>query len=444
MSLTPSATAHLVLATALLLAAAHAAGGLFARRRYPRVAGEIVGGLMLGPTLLGAALPTAERGLFPSAGAAMVTLRALEELGVVFLMFAAGAEFGVLFRRGERRAAASITLTGVLFPFAAAILVFHLVHIDGIEGSAHASRALSYVFAAAVAVTSIPAISRVMMDLGIARTSFARIVLGAAAIEDVVLYSVLSIAVGLAQNSTDAFGMAHAIGVRPGSAASAFYYASATLAVLAIAVMLRVGLRRRHGERELLATIPAQLVLLLAITAACLFASVTSVFGGFAAGIVVGGAREGAAAAAALRAINRFAFAFFIPLYFAIVGWRLDLAHNFDVVTFVCLLALACIAKGVGVYIGARTAGESSGRARDFAIVMNARGGMGIVLASVAVNAQIISERFYADLVALSVVTLLAAGMWLERITHDWERPRETFAASTSQTFSGVDPTLTV
>jgi Kef-type K+ transport system membrane component KefB len=437
MSVTPSATAHLVLATTLLLVVAHATGGLFARWRYPRVVGETVGGLMLGPSLLGAALPAAEHGLFPSGGAALVILRAFEELGVVFVMFAAGAEFGVLFRRGERRTAASITLSGVVLPFAAAILVFHLVHIDGIEGSAHVSRALSYVFAAAVAVTSIPAISRVMMDLGVAKASFARVVLGAAAMEDIVLYAVLSVAVGLAENTTDAFGLAHAVGIRTGSVVSALYYASATLIVLAIALVLRLGLQRLHGERDPMGTVPAQLVVIFAITAACMFASVTSVFGGFAAGIVVGGVREGATADA-VKSINRFAFAFFIPLYFAIVGWRLDLVHNFDVIGFIGLLALACIAKGVGVYIGARTAGEDSRRARDFAIVMNARGGMGIVLATVALNAHIISEQFYADIVVLSIVTLLAAGLWLERIGRGWKRPREAFAVSGSHPSAAV------
>ena len=224
---------------------------------------------------------------------------------------------------------------------------------------------------------------------------------------------------------------------------SALYYASATLIVLVIALALRLGLGRLHGERDPMGTVPAQLVVIFTITAACLFAGVTSVFGGFAAGIVVGGAREGATVDA-FRSINRFAFAFFIPLYFAIVGWRLDLVHNFDVIGFVGLLALACVAKGVGVYMGARTAGEGSGRARDFAIVMNARGGMGVVLASVALNAHIISERFYADIVVLSIVTLLIAGLWLDRITGSWERPREAFAASTSQAVSGIDPTLSV
>jgi len=443
MNLTPSATAHLVLATALLLAAAHMAGGLFARWRYPRVVGEIVGGLMLGPSLLGAALPAAEHGLFPSGGAASVTLHAFEELGVVFLMFAVGSEFGILFRRGERRTAASITLAGVLLPFATAILAFHLLHIGGIEGSAHAPRALSYVFAAAVAVTSIPAISRVMMDLGVANTPFARVVLGAAAMEDIVLYAVLSFAVGLAENATGTFGMAHALGIRSGSTGSAVYYPAATLIALTAAVMLRLGLRRLGGERNPLNTVPAQLVVILAITAACLFASVTSVFGGFAAGIVLGGPREGAAAAARM-AINRFALSFFIPLYFAIVGWRLDLVHHFDVIACAVLLALACLAKGVGVYIGARAAGESGRRARDFAIVMNARGGMGIVLASVALNAHIISNQFYTDLVVLSIVSLLVAGLWLERIARSWTRPREAFAASASRPFSGVDPNVSV
>ncbi|MHB2000396.1 MAG: cation:proton antiporter [Solirubrobacteraceae bacterium] len=436
MNITDSALAHLLLATALLLAAAHAVGGLFARWRYPRAVGEIVGGLMLGPSLLGAALPAAESGLFPSSGDALVALRAVEELGVIFLMLAAGAEFGVIFRPEERRKVVLITLTGVLLPFAAATLVFHLVHIGGIEGSAHSSQALAYIFAAAVAVTSIPAISRVMMDLGIARTSFARVVLATAAMEDIVLYIVLSLAVGVAQDTNDTFGAAHAIGIHSGSAVGALYYAVVTLAVLAIALVLRNGLRHRRSDREPLGTASAQLVVIFALVVGCLFASITSVFAGFAAGIVIGGVR-GRAGATARQSINHFAFSFFIPLYFAIVGWRLDVAHGFDVIAFAGLLTLACVAKGVSVYIGARIAGERSATARDFAIVVNARGGMGIVMASVALNAHIISERFYADIVVLSIVTLLVAGLWLERMALSSESSHETLAAPTPQALRG-------
>jgi Kef-type K+ transport system membrane component KefB len=413
-SLTSSQTAHLLLATVLLLGGAHLLGQLFVRLHYPRVIGEILGGLALGPTALGAALPAAERGLFPAAGVTSVVLGALYQLGLIFLMFATGAELGSLFRRGERRTSITITITGVLLPFLAGILVFRLLHLNYLEGAAHNSRALSLVFAAGIAVTSIPVISRIMIDLGIVNTPFARIVLNAAVIEDVVLYAILAIAVGLAESATGEFGLASTLGVGSASLAGALYYALATAFVLVLALAIRPWLERLRNDLSPMGAVAPQLIVILTVTATCLLLSVTPVFGGFVAGIIIGSIK-GEAAVAARMSINRFALAFFIPIYFAIVGLRLDLLHSFDVAQFAGFLAFACVVKACSVYGGARLAGETARTSQNLAVAMNARGGPGIVLASVAFDAHIIDERFYAYLVVLSIVTSLIAGVWLER-----------------------------
>jgi Kef-type K+ transport system membrane component KefB len=415
MSLTSSETAHLLFATVLLLGAASLLGQLFARLHYPRVVGEILGGLALGPTLLGWTLPTAEQKLFPATGTTSIVLGALYQLGLIFLMFATGTELSALFHRTERRAAITITITGIVLPLLAGILVFRLFHFDYLEGTAHNTQALSLVFAAGIAVTSIPVISRIMIDLGIVNTPFARIVLSAAVIEDVVLYAILAVAVGLAESATGGYGLAKTLGIDSASVAGAFYYAAATFAVLGFAFMLRSSLSRMRREPNPLDTIGAQLILILAVTASCLLLSVTPVFGGFVAGIVVGSVQSDASIAAR-TSISRFAFAFFIPIYFAIVGLRLDLLHSFNLVQFAGFLAFACAVKMCSVYGGARLAGETALTSQNLAVAMNARGGPGIVLASVAFDAHIINERFYAYLVVLSIITSLVAGLWLERV----------------------------
>lgn len=415
MSLTSSETAHLLLATVLLLGAANLFGQLFARLHYPRVIGEILGGLALGPTLLGWVLPAAEQKLFPATGATSVVLGALYQLGLIFLMFATGTELSSLFHRTERRAAIAITVAGIVLPLLAGILVFQLFNLDYLEGTAHNARALSLVFAAGVAVTSIPVISRIMIDLGIVNTPFARIVLSAAVIEDVVLYAILAVAVGLAESATGGYGLAKTLGIGSASVAAAVYYAAATLLVLGLAFTIRPLLSRMRRDPNPLDTMGPQLIVVLTITAACLLVSVTPVFGGFVAGIVVGSVQSDASVSAR-TSISRFAFAFFIPIYFAIVGLRLDLLHSFNLAQFAGFLAFACVVKMCSVYGGARLAGETARTSQNLAVAMNARGGPGIVLASVAFDAHIINERFYAYLVVLSIVTSMIAGLWLERV----------------------------
>jgi Kef-type K+ transport system membrane component KefB len=116
------------------------------------------------------------------------------------------------------------------------------------------------------------------------------------------------------------------------------------------------------------------------------------------------------------RAIAAFSFGFFIPIYFAIVGLKLDLVRSFPLRFFVPLLLFACTVKALSIYAGARLAGEPRASALNLAVAMNARGGPGIVLASLAYEARIVNESFYAILVMLSLATSLLAGSWLEAV----------------------------
>lgn len=103
-----------------------------------------------------------------------------------------------------------------------------------------------------------------------------------------------------------------------------------------------------------------------------------------------------------------------MPVYFAIVGLQLDLLHHFPVVFFLWFIVVACAVKLVGVWVGARLAGEDSRSATNLAVAMNARGGPGIVLATVTFTAGIINEEFFTVLVLLSIITSQAAGIWLD------------------------------
>ena len=112
-------------------------------------------------------------------------------------------------------------------------------------------------------------------------------------------------------------------------------------------------------------------------------------------------------------------------MYFAIVGLQLDLVRHFDPVFFVWFLVFACAAKAASVYLGARLGGEGRRGARNLAVATNARGGPGIVLASVAYSAGIIGQEFYACLVMLAIVTSLLAGSWLGRVVRSRQPLRD-------------------
>jgi Kef-type K+ transport system membrane component KefB len=421
MTLASADLVRLMMSLGLLVAAAHAVGHGFALLRQPRVIGEIVGGLLLGPTLLGWVLPSWHAALFPESGTTADVLGWSYQLGLLLLMFCSGAEMRTVFRPGESRAVGLVTVLGVTVPFLAGLVVFLTVDPSGLVGTAGNKTALMLVFGLAVAVTSIPVISRIMVDLGIIDTSFARVVLGVAVLEDLVVYVVLALVLGMVSApGTAAYGLSAALDLAPGSAGAIAFHVVATVAFLATMALAGPGLfRRLRGSRwNLVANsspIAFHLVFLFAATLLSLWLGITPMFGAFMAGIAASSAND-AASLEARESVKAFSFAYFVPVYFAIVGAQLDLVHSFRPWFFCWFLVFACLVKSASAYAGARLAGEPRHSSWYIALATNARGGPGIVLASVAYGAGIVSESFYTSLVLLAIVTSMAAGSWLGHV----------------------------
>jgi Kef-type K+ transport system membrane component KefB len=420
MSLPGGDLAHLVVALALLLAAAHSVGWLATRLHQPRVAGEIIGGLLLGPTLFGLVLPDVQRTTFASSEVTEIGLRFTYELGLILLMYCSGAQLRSILSRAEGRPVAAISFLGSVIPFLAGLAV--VLHWDGATryiGTADDRVAFALVFALAMAVTSIPVISRIMADLGLLGTRFSRVVLSVAVLEDVAVYVLLNIALArVASSGSERYGLPEWLELDATSGAGGAYYVVCTLLFLVVPLafgpgaVAKLATRRWNAIRR---SSPAafQLVVLFAITGLAAFVGVAPMFGALVAGILSSDlAPEDRAGR---DTIHTFAYASFIPLYFALVGLRLDLVNDLRPVFFLLFLALACAVKASSCYAGARIAGERPVDAGNLAVALNARGGPGIVLASIAFDAAIIDASFYTSLILLAIVTSLVAGALLER-----------------------------
>jgi Kef-type K+ transport system membrane component KefB len=424
MSLTTSQTAHLVIALALLVLAALAGGRLFTAVRQPAVIGEILGGLLLGPTVLGYLAPGVQSWLFPVDGAAASALGAFYQLGMLCLMYIAGTELRRGAQPGERRTVAALVAAGLILPMAAGMGIALAVPAARYRGPDGSHTTFVLLFGTAIAVTSIPVISRIMLDLGILETRFARIVLAVAVFEDMALYAVLAVVLGLAgHGSSKGFGLWSLTHIH-GSVLSATYYAVTSIVFFALAFgfgpRLVHALTRRHADPRGRDATAIHVALLLTASLLCLLLGINAVFGALAAGICVGRAeagtrRESPAAAPVPSALQQVSMSFFVPVYFAIVGLTLNLRHAFDPVFFAWFFAFAVLIKGLSVWAGARLAGEAPKEAVDLAMAMNARGGPGIQLATVTYSAAIINERFFTALIVMSVLTSQIAGVWLDR-----------------------------
>jgi Kef-type K+ transport system membrane component KefB len=428
MSLSLAQIAHFLIALTLLLVGAHVMGFLFARWKQPRVLGEITAGILLGPTLFGALLPEFQRQCFPDYGPTPKILGFVYQMGLLLLMFLSGAEIRSSFERGERKTILAIVLAGVALPFAAGMLALKAFDASELLGSNPNETSFMLVFGIALAVTSIPVISRIMFDLGVLETSFARVVLGAAVLEDIFLYVVLAVALGLVQTAgRDEFGLAPLLGIHPGTQGAVLWHVGATAGFFLLALFLGPLLYRalsgfRFNLLRVSNPIAFELVFMLAMTSCCAFLGITPMFGAFLAGLVAGSMPDTESHPRA--DIKSVSFALFIPAYFALVGLRLDLVKHLDLAFFVAFLAFACGVKALSVWAGARAVGEPPRSAWNLAIAMNARGGPGIVLASVAYDAGIISAQFHVALVLLAIVTSLIAGTWLGAVVRSGQALR--------------------
>jgi Kef-type K+ transport system membrane component KefB len=411
--------ARLLVGLAVLLVAAHCGGALFSRLRQPAAIGEIAAGALLGPSLLAAVCPAAEHWLFPEAGSLSVAFGVVYQLGVLLLMFAAGTQMRRLVQRDAVRSVASIAVFGLVVPFAAAVALVPVFGADRFVGTAGNRTALTLTFGLAIAVTSIPVISRIMHDLGLLGTRFSRIVLSVAVIEDIVVYVLLAVTVGLVgTNRNAAFGLPTVLHMR-GVARGSTYHAVAAVAFLVLCLRFGGDVYRRFsdtaGSLVTGSKVAVQLAWMLSLSAAALALGLVPLYGAFVAGIAVASANR-SLTVSDCNALAPMSFGFFIPIYFALIGLSLDLIHHFDPLFFLAFLAFACAAKTISVYVGARLAREPPGMAGNLAIAMNARGGPGIVLASTTYAAGIVNQTFFVTLVMLSVATSLLAGAWLERV----------------------------
>ncbi|KAA6459271.1 cation:proton antiporter [Acidobacteria bacterium AB60] len=395
----------LIVVMLLLAGLAQILGLVFVRLRQPKVIGEILAGIILGPALLGR-IP-AFCSLVSRVEHQSGVLDFVYWLGLLLLMFLSGSETQQLFTREERREVGWLAIVGSGIPFVLALGAGSWLIRPSLSGPNGNRASLMIILAVGVAVTSVPVVSKIFSDLKILHTRFARLVLGVAVLEDIVLWLALAVATAMAgKGALDPRKMGWHLAETTG-----FFVAGLTI------VPRMVKRLNKARFNVLVQQSPAgyAMAVLLAYCAVAGALDVSLVFAAFLAGFAVVHKKR-RLFADALDAIGKVSFAFFIPVYFAIVGLKLDLIRGFSLGMMLAFLLGSCAVKMLSVGLGGRLAGFSGLDLVNLAMTTNARGGPGIVLASVAFDAGIISSKFYSTLVLAAVLTSQFAGAWLEYV----------------------------
>jgi Kef-type K+ transport system membrane component KefB len=389
----------------LLVGFAQLLGYLFMKLRQPKVVGEILAGVVLGPALLGR-VPAIAHIMEGSKHHGNI-LDFVYWLGLLLLMFLSGAETQQLFSREERREVGWLTIVGTGLPFLLGLAFGPWLIRPSLAGPNGNRASLIIILAVGVAVTSVPVVSKIFADLKILHTRFARLILGVAVLEDIVLWLALAVATAMAGTAV----------LNP-RAMSYHLLSTVGFFLLGLTIVPRAIKRLNKARFNVLAQHSPLGYALAVLLAYCVIAGlldVSMVFAAFLAGFAVVHKKR-RIFADALDSIGKMSFAFFVPVYFAIVGLKLDLIRGVSLWMIVVFLAGSCIIKVLSVSLAGRFAGFRGLDLINLAITTNARGGPGIVLASVAFDAGIISSKFYTTLVVAAVLTSQIAGAWLEYV----------------------------
>jgi Kef-type K+ transport system membrane component KefB len=444
---------NVLLTLSVLLASTHFMGYLFVRLRQPRLVGEILAGILLGPFVLGHIAPVISTHLFGSSSESSsvnTVLGFVYWFGLLLLMFISGSQVRRVLAQENRQETAWILGVGTPLPFflVLGLGLFSILPIEPLVGAAGQKTSTLLILSIAVAVTSIPVISRIFYDLKILHTRFASLILGAAVLEDILLWAVLAIATAIASTAT----MAQQYVISEISS-----HVGATIAYITIALFLTPHfLRKFHVSRWniFLKSSPLGYVILVLFlyTVVAALLEVNLVFAAFLAGFGVVGGMSGTERqrfSKVLESIEHFSTSTFIPIYFTLVGYRLVFGTEFSLSMVLYFLAGSSLLALICVGLAAKLAGFRGLDIINIAITTNARGGPGIVLASVAYDAGIINAAFYTTLVLTAVLTSQAAGVWLRFVlSRGWpllsSNPEETWKAMPQLSKQpGQSPTLT-
>jgi len=396
----------LLVALGVLLGAARLLGEIARKLGQPAVIGELFAGILLGPTLLGNFWPRASQTLFPPEGPLPVSLHALTTVAITLFLLVAGMEVDLSTIWKRRRAALSVGIGGMVVPFALALPFAWLMPVAMDAGADASTLTFPLFFATAMAISALPVVAKILIDLQLFKTDIGMTVIAAAVFNDIVGWLVFALILAL-------MGRAGATGPE--------LWQTVTLTLLFAGFMLTLG--RAAVERILPwlhahCSVPGS-VLGFAATGAALCAAFTewlgvhAIFGAFIFGIALGDSRH--LRQSTRETIDQFVSFIFAPLFFASIGLRVDFAANFDLALVLLVLVIATLGKVGGCLVAARWTGFPRRDAWAVAFGLNARGAMEIILGLLALQAGLIGERMFVALVIMALVTSMTSGALMQR-----------------------------
>lgn len=399
-TLSPENLSAVFFATGILLLCAFVFGKIFVWLKSPKVIGEIFGGFILGSSGLYLLFPDFISSTFNAFAEQGKVLNVFYQLGLIFLMFVAGFNTQISFAKDNIKIISALFIGATFIPaFAGYFFIDYFK--ESFIGENGNDLSFSLVFLIAIAVTSIPVISKIFFDIGIIKSRFASIVLTTSTIQDLFLWILLNVAINASSNKD--------ISILD-NLTTAFITVALFVFIKIIANFLR-NIRMSMNGTDFLTI---SFVLLFLSIAFFNTLHINPMYTSFLIGFLIKNVLyKHKDLQEKMNAISDFSFSYFIPVYFALIGIQLNIIHEFSFSMFVLFLFLACFLEFFGSYIALLFLKLSNTTRINFAVTMNARGGPGIVLASVAFYYKIVNVSFFTTLILVTLISSMLAGYWL-------------------------------
>jgi Kef-type K+ transport system membrane component KefB len=401
---------HVLLALAAIIVTARLLGSLFAKLNQPPVIGEVIAGILLGPSLLGRLAPSVSGYLLPTSVAPFLSM--LAQVGVILYMFLVGLELDTNLLRKRTHATVAVSHASIVLPFvlgcALALLLYPRLSSSDVPFTYFA-----LFCGVAMSVTAFPVLARILTDRRIQTSRLGVTALACAAVDDVTAWCLLAFVVSVVK----------------ARAAGGLFTAGMTLGYLALVILLvRPFLLRviqKHERSGVVSrnVLTVVLVGLLLSSLATEYIGIHAVFGAFVLGAII--PAESKIAKELLHRLEDFVVVLFLPAFFAYTGMRTQVGLVSGAGEWLlCLLIIvtACVGKFGGSFAAARLSGIGWRDSAALGVLMNTRGLMELIVLNIGLDLKVISPTLFAMLVMMAIVTTMATTPILDVLSARRER----------------------
>jgi Kef-type K+ transport system membrane component KefB/nucleotide-binding universal stress UspA family protein len=384
----------------ILMLVGRALGEVMTRIGQPGIFGQLLAGVILGPSLFGLLLPELHKLIFPDSAKMKTMIDAISQVGILLLLLLTGMETNVDLVRRRFKVVMATSLSGIAVPFACGLALGFVIPESLVPDEGR--RLVTALFiGTALSISSVKIVAMVLMQVGFIRRDLGQLILATAILDDSIAWIIVSIIAGMATRGAIDFGQ---IGLSI-AAAVAFLAVSLTLGRRLVAKLIRWSNDYLSIEFPVITTV---LVVTFSMALMTDLIGVHSALGAFVAGVIIG-------QAPILKGhieleLRGLILAFFSPVFFAVAGLQMDLtalASPLMIGLAVTFVVIASVGKTLGALMGGHFAGLSWRESLAMATGLNARGSTEVIIATIGISLGVLSETLYTLIVAMAIITTM-------------------------------------